>query len=263
MPRPVGSPGATTESRMSSGSLYDSIGVGYERHRRGDRRLAARVIRALGDARSVVNVGAGTGSYEPADRRVTAVEPSREMIRRRPSGAAPVVCARADALPFADAAFDAGLAILTVHHWANRERGLSELARVSRDRVTLLTWDPSHAGFWLVQEYFPEILDHDRIIFPDLEELRSIGAAVEVEVVPIPHDCTDGFLGAYWRRPESYLDTGVRGAISTFSKIANVQQGLQRLRSDLDGGRWSEKYGALNELQELDLGYRLVIAELR
>ena len=164
------------------------------------------IIDALGPAASVVNVGAGAGSYEPADRRVVAVEPSREMIRQRPAGAAPVVQASATALPFAAGAFDAALAVLTVHHWPDRARGLAELRRVARDRVVILTWEPDAARFWLVEDYFPELVAIDRAIFPTRDELeRSLGP-VELRPLPIPHDCVDGFLGAYWRRPHAYLD---------------------------------------------------------
>ncbi len=135
--------------------LYDAIGVGYERYRRPDPRIAAAITDALGTADSVLNVGAGAGSYEPRDRAVVAVEPSRAMIRQRPAGSAPVVQASATHLPFADTAFAASLAVLTLHHWPDRSRGLAELSRVSRQRVVILTWDPAFAGFWLVDDYFP------------------------------------------------------------------------------------------------------------
>jgi SAM-dependent methyltransferase len=240
--------------------LYDTIGVGYRALRRPDPRIAAAIGAALGPAASVVNVGAGAGSYEPADRAVVAVEPSREMIRQRPAGAAPVIQASATALPFRAASFDAALAVLTVHHWPDRARGLVELRRVARDRVVILTWAPDAAGFWLVEDYFPTLVAVDRRIFPSEAELRSALGPVELRPLPIPHDCLDGFLGAYWRRPHAYLDPAVRGAISTFSKIGDVEPGLARLRSDLDDGTWARRHGGLLERAELDLGYRLVIA---
>ena len=240
--------------------LYDDIGRDYRAHRRPDPRLAAAVTRALGDAATVVNVGAGAGSYEPADRRVVAVEPSAAMIAQRPAGSAPVVQASATDLPFRDAGFAAALAVLTVHHWPDRARGLAELARVARERVVLLTWDPAKPEFWLVDEYFPEVWVIDRPIFPTLEDLQCVLGPIEIRAVPIPADCTDGFLGAYWRRPEAYLDPGVRGAISTFTKLPDVEPGLARLRADLADGTWLQRHADLLDRSEIDLGYRLVIA---
>jgi SAM-dependent methyltransferase len=238
-------------------ALYDTIGRGYRDHRRPDTRLAAAITTALAGAGSVVNVGAGAGSYEPADRPVVAVEPSAVMIRQRPPGV-PVVQGSASGLPFRDDAFGAALAVLTVHHWPERARGLAEMARVAR-RVVILTWDPAFSGFWLVDDYFPELLALDRRIFPTLAELRDALGAIEVQPLPVPHDCTDGFLGAYWRRPAAYLDAGVRGAISTFTKLADVTGGLARLQADLADGAWVRRHGHLLGRAELDLGYRLVI----
>jgi SAM-dependent methyltransferase len=241
------------------GALYDRIGVGYAKLRRPDPRLAARIAAALGTCERVLNVGAGAGSYEPADRYVVAVEPSAEMIRQRAPEAATVVQAAAERLPFRDRSFDAALAILTVHHWPQRAKGLAEMRRVARERVVILTWDADHHGFWLVQQYFPEILASDRHAFPTLREIESaIGPAV-ASVVPIPADCIDGFLGAYWRRPERYLDARVRAAISTFSKF-DASAGLARLRRDLEDGAWLATHGALRDLTELDVGYRLIVA---
>ncbi|HEX5046393.1 MAG TPA: class I SAM-dependent methyltransferase [Gammaproteobacteria bacterium] len=247
---------------MSKGAhqaLYDRIGVGYAALRRPDARLAARIDAALGECRSVLNVGAGAGSYEPADRLVVAVEPSAEMIRQRPGGAAPVVQASANELPFRDRSFDAALAILTVHHWPRRDRGLAEMRRVARERVVIFTWDPAHAGFWLLREYFPEVLELDRPAFPSLREIEmTIGPAI-VHPVPVPADCSDGFLGAYWQRPALYLDRHVRDAISVFSKF-DSSAGLARLRRDLRDGTWLARHAALHGLRELDVGYRLIVA---
>jgi SAM-dependent methyltransferase len=240
--------------------LYDAIGLGYGHYRRPDRRIATAILDALGDAATVVNVGAGAGSYEPVDRSVVAVEPSFAMIRQRPAGSAPVVQASAMHLPFRDAAFAAALAVLTVHHWADRVRGLAELARVVQHRVVILTWDPATSGFWLVEDYFPAIAEIDRQILPPMEELRQTLGTIEVRPLPVPYDCTDGFLGAYWRRPHAYLDPGVRGAISTFAKIGNGESGLTHLSADLADGTWEHRYGHLLRRSELDLGYRLVIA---
>lgn len=240
--------------------LYDAIGIGYEHYRRPDRRIATAVVDALGDAATVVNVGAGAGSYEPADRSVVAVEPSFAMIRQRPAGSAPVVQASATHLPFRDAVFAAALAVLTVHHWADRVRGLTELARVAQHRLVIVTWDPATSGFWLVEDYFPTIVEIDRQLFPPMEEFHQALGTIEVRPLPVPYDCTDGFLGAYWQRPHAYLDPGVRGAISTFAKISDVESGLRRLRGDLVDGTWERRYGHLMRQSELDLGYRLVIA---
>ena len=240
--------------------IYDRIGAGYGRARRADPGIASKIVDALGEAHTVVNVGAGTGSYEPADRPVVAVEPSRTMIDQRQKGSAPIVQASAMELPFRDGAFSAALALLTVHHWPDRKRGLAELARVAREKVVLLTWDPESAGFWLVQDYVPDVLAIDRRIFPSIDELRSVLGPIEVVEVPIPHDCRDGFLGAYWRRPHAYLDPEIRSGISTFARASGVEEGLARLRADLENGSWERRYGELPERAELDIGYRLVIS---
>lgn len=241
-------------------ALYDRIGTTYSEHRRPDPRIAARIRAALGPARTVLNVGAGTGSYEPRDRSVVAVEPSAEMIRQRPPTAAPAVRASAEALPFRERAFDAALAVLTIHHWPDWRAGLRRMQRIARERVVLLTWDPAHPGFWLVQEYFPEILAADLRIFPSLAGLREVLGPLEVHPVPVPADCEDGFLGAYWRRPERYLDAGVRSAISTFAALPEPDTGLARLRRDLADGSWERRHGSLRAAAELDVGYRLVRA---
>lgn len=244
----------------SDRQLYDQIGKRYRWFRHPDARLNARIQKALRDAQSVVNVGAGTGSYEPRDRPVTAVEPSLTMISQRPEHAAPVVRAAAQRLPFADASFDAALAILTLHHWDDLPQGLAEMRRVSRELIVIATWDPQAAGFWLVDDYFPEILEIDRCIFPQIQALREHLGKIEVSPLPIPYDCTDGFLGAYWRRPYAYFDPEVRGAISTFSQISNLEAGLSCLRQDLESGLWFRRYGHLIRETQLDLGYRLVVA---
>ena len=242
--------------------LYDEIGIDYQQRRRPDPRLAAAISRALNRTETVVNVGAGAGSYEPVDRAVIAVEPAMTMIRQRRAGTAPVVQASATELPFRDDGFAAALAILTVHHWPDRARGLDELARVARRRVVVVTWDPSSSGFWLVDDYFPAIVELDRRIFPTIEDFERAFGRIEVHPFPIPHDCVDGFLGAYWRRPHAYLDAGVRSAISTFAKAQTheLESGLERLRRDLADGTWERRHGGLLALSELDLGYRIVIA---
>jgi len=239
--------------------LHDSIGGNYRQYRRPDPRIAAAITQALGSARSVLNVGAGTGSYEPSDRRVVAVEPSSTMIRQRPAGSAAVVQASAGELPFQDGAFTAALGILTVHYWPDRPRGLAEVKRVAAERVVLLVRDPDHLGFWLVDDYVPQIAEVDRRNLPSMQELRDCLGAVDVVPLAVPHDCTDGFLGAYWRRPSAYLDPGVRGGLSMFSEIAHIEGSLERLRRDLEDGTWERRYRNLLERDELDVGYRLVV----
>ncbi len=239
--------------------LYDTIGRTYGQLRRPEPRFEREILRALGDSASVVNVGAGSGSYEPSDRRVIAVEPSLTMIRQRAAAAPPVVRGVAGALPFRDESFDAALAVLTIHHWPDRALGLAELRRAARRRVVILTHDPSLANFWLY-EYFPEIPDIDSRSMPTLSQLsRELGRVTVVDL-PVPHDCSDGFLGAYWRRPEAYLSERARSAISMFSKLENVEERVARLRADLASGEWRRRHGALLERESLDVGYRLVIA---
>ena len=240
-------------------ALYDAIGVGYAGRRQPDPRIAAPIVRALGDARSVLNVGAGTGSYEPHDRRVVAAEPSRVMIAQRSPESAPAVQASATALPFCDASFDASLAVLTLHHWPDAGRGLDELRRTARGPVVILTFDTSVGGFWLT-DYFPKILELDATTMPAISTIEHHLGGARVIDVPVPHDCHDGFLGAYWRRPHAYLDDDARAAISVFSRIGDLEPGLARLRSDIDSGEWRRRYGALIDRESLDLGYRLVVA---
>jgi SAM-dependent methyltransferase len=244
--------------------IYDRIGLAYTSTRRPDPRIAAAVGAAIGDARTLVNVGAGAGAYEPHDRRVVAVEPSSAMIGQRAAGAAPCIQAVAEHLPFRDRAFDTSLAILTLHHWADRTAGLAELRRVARRRVVLLTWDAAACGdFWLTTEYFPEILALDLPRFPSLVSIEQSLGRVRTTPVLVPHDCRDGFLGAFWRRPEAYLDPDVRGAMSGFALLdpEHVRRGVARLSDDLASGRWEARYGALRQRESLDLGYRLIVAD--
>lgn len=247
---------------MSSGQLYDSIGTTYTVTRRTEPRIAARIWAALGDARTVLNVGAGTGSYEPPDRDVIAVEPSAVMRSQRPADAAPCVAASAEELPFEDHAFDAAMAVATVHHWQDPIAGLREMRRVAR-RVVVFTHDSSLAGwlhrFWLTRDYLPEVAD---LVAgrPSLTELAdSIGA--RVEPVLIPWDCADGFFEAYWRRPDAYLDESVRRGVSVWGKVGTVaeQRAVSRLGDDLASGRWAERNRDLIDLDAAELGLRLLI----
>jgi len=244
--------------------VYDDIGRGYLATRRPDPRIARVIRAALGDARSVVNVGAGAGSYEPPDLSVLAIEPSREMLRQRPAGAARALQAVAEALPLRDATVDAALAVLTLHHWHDPARGLAEMSRVSRRRVVVVTWDPAaKRQFWLTSHYFPEIVELDLPRFPAIETFSRRLPNVQVEPLPIPRDCVDGFLGAFWCRPEAYLSPAVRQAISGFALLAPgvADAGLARLAADLESGRWDARFGALTRAPSADLGYRVVTAE--
>lgn len=239
-------------------AVYDTIGKGYSSLRQPDRRLAAQIRAALGEVKSVVNVGAGTGSYEPQDCAVTAVEPSAEMIRQRPFDAAPAVQAEAGDLPFCDNAFDAGLAILTVHHWPDKAQGLSELRRVVSGRIVIVTFDPSHEGNWL-DEYLPSLRKLDAEQMPAMESYAATLGPVDIRPLLVPHDCADGFLYAYWRRPEAYLDPAIRAGSSSFHKLTDLAEGLSRLECDLADGTWHSRHAALLDREEMDLGYRLVI----
>jgi SAM-dependent methyltransferase len=246
---------------MTSEPLYDEIGRTYAGRRRTDPRIAAQILAALGDARRVVNVGAGSGSYEPADREVVAVEPSPVMISQRAEDAAPAARAVAEALPVPDGRFDAALALLTVHHWHDPLGGLAELQRVA-GRQVVFTWDPSVLNtFWFIRDYHPDP-DHVDEYFFTFEATREALAPCRAEVVPVPHDCHDGFFAAYWRRPEAYLDPDVRASISGFhlEDPQVIENALRRLRADLDSGEWARRNADLLDRDELDLGYRLVIA---
>ena len=243
--------------------LYQSIGNKYSTVRRPDPRIQRLIDTALGDAQSVVNVGAGTGNYEPADRPVVAVEPSLAMISQRKPGAAPVIRAEAEALPFGDQAFSAGMAILTLHHWTDLAVGLSELRRVASRQVILLFEPWVSWQFWLV-EYFPECMSlPSEKRAPNIEDLEMHLDVRSVVPVPVPADCVDGFAGAYWCRPESYLDPAVRAGISSLVQLPSevAERCVQRLREDLASGEWDARYGFLRGLPELDLGYRLLIAQ--
>jgi SAM-dependent methyltransferase len=245
---------------------YDRIGGTYARTRRPDPRIAAQIDAALGDARTVVNVGAGTGAYEPAGRDVTAVEPSAVMLAQRPPGAAPAVQASAEALPFGDGAFDAAMAVLTIHHWSDWRTGIAELRRVARGRIVVLTFDAGWIDrYWLVRDYLPAIaaLDHGR--FAPLADVAEALGGAEAIPVPIPHDCTDGFLCAAWRRPEAYLDAAYRANISPFAILGPdaVAEGIARLARDLADGTWAARNADLLARDEADFGYRLLVATVR
>lgn len=245
-------------------SSYDRIGRTYAQTRRPDPRIARQISEALGDARSVVNVGAGTGAYEPRDRDVVAVEPSSVMLRQRPLDAAPAVQGSAEDIPFADGAFDAALAVLTMHHWSDWRKGVAEMRRVARRRIVMLTFDPAYiADYWLVRDYLPEIAVRDEQRFPPLATVaEALGDAREVPV-PIADDCSDGFLCATWKRPLAYLDETARANISAFDQLdpGTLGAALARLERDVADGTWAARNADLLARDEADFGYRLLVAE--
>ena len=242
-------------------SRYETIGAGYARRRQTEPRIAARIEAALGDARSVLNVGAGAGSYEPADREVIALEPSLTMIRQRRAESAPVVRGAAEYLPFGDDAFDAAMGVLTLHHWVDWRAGVAEMRRVAHRRV-LLAYEPAVSmEFWLLTEYFPALRDLE-VSRPAIGDVAEAMGADRIEPILVPHDCIDGFLGANWRRPEAYLDPAIRAANSSFGLVApsELDEGMARLTSDVASGAWHRQHADLLELDEADLGYRLLLS---
>jgi SAM-dependent methyltransferase len=241
--------------------LYDTIGTTYSMTRRTEPRIAAQVWAALGDARTVLNVGAGTGSYEPPDREVTAVEPSAVMRAQRPAGAAPCVAASAESLPFEDQSFDAAMAFATVHHWQDPIAGLLEMRRVAR-RVVVFTCETTDRSwrrrFWLTRDYLPEVAASRVGLASRLA--RTIGA--RIEPVLVPWDCVDGFFEAYWRRPEAYLEESIRRGISVWASVGPEaeRRAVRSLGEDLASGRWAERNRELVDLETAELGLRLLIA---
>ena len=241
--------------------VYDRIGATYASTRTADPRIAAALMRALGGARTVVNVGAGAGSYEPAGRMVTAVEPSVTMIAHRRGASARVVRAYAEELPFSSATFDAAMAVLSDHHWHDRAAGLRELRRVAR-RAVVFTFDPAVASEgWIVRDYLHEFTHLAKGGMAIGEIAHHLGGAT-ITPVPIPHDCVDGFFHAFWRRPEAYLDPRIRAGISVFAFLdpGATREALRRLGEDLQSGRWYQRNRAILQRAELDLGYRLLVA---
>ena len=239
---------------------YDQLAEQYRIYRKPDPRIAEQIQFHIQGARRLLNVGAGLGSYEPEDCEVVAIEPSHEMIAKRKESKAKLIQGVAEDLPFGDHEFDVSMGILTLHHWSDILLGLKEMLRVSKDKIVLFTWSGYGSNFWL-EDYIPEIIGVDENLFPTLEELDQILGGISVETINIPCDCTDGFMCAYWRRPEAYLDPKVRKAISTFSRIPDIQDRLNRLQDDVTSGAWSEKYSHLLEKESLDLGYRLVVCK--
>ena len=244
---------------------YDAIGHGYARTRREDPRLRASIHAALGDARTVVNVGAGAGSYEPLDRHVVAIEPSDVMAAQRSAAHAPAIRASAGELPLRDRSVDAAMAVLTIHHWDDDlERGVRELRRVARGPVVIVTYDADISGeMWLMRDYLPEVAALDRAIFPGIDRVREwLGGDVRVDSLPIPRDCEDWMLGAFWAHPERVLDAGARAATSGFARMSAevVDRVVAAVARDLASGDWDARHGELRSRDALDVGLRLVVA---
>jgi SAM-dependent methyltransferase len=242
---------------------YEQHGRTYAHHRRTDPRIAARIHAALGEAETVLNAGAGAGSYEPDDRWVLAVEPSATMRAQRPRGAAPAIDARAEALPFDDDAVGAAMACVTIHHWEPVEAGLAELRRVARGPVVIFTFDLDGLPAWQ-QEHLAEGLEIERPRFPSLDAVaRALGGRTRVERIPTPGDCTDGFFEAFWKRPERLLDPEVRAAQSMWALLPPGAEDriVKGLAASLESGKWDAEHGHLRDLDELDGALRLVISE--
>ena len=247
---------------------YDVIGAEYSRTRREDPRLAALIHAALGKARTIVNVGAGTGSYEPRDRYVLAIEPSAVMSAQRDPGLPPAITAGAHHLPLQERSVDAAMAILTIHHWdEDQELGVRELRRVARGPVVILTFDPEvSARMWLMADYLPEVAELDRRIFPTPDTLaRWLDADVSVREVPITRDTPDWTLGSFWAHPERVLDATARNSTSGFARMPAdvVDRVVGAVERDLQDGTWDERHGHLRQLAEYDAGMRLLVSKGR
>jgi ubiquinone/menaquinone biosynthesis C-methylase UbiE len=244
---------------------YNRMGLDYSDHRQADPRIEAAIWAALGDARSIVNVGAGTGSYEPSNREVVAVEPSPVMIAQRPPTAAAALEGVAESLPLDDKSVDAAMGVLTIHHWRDLDAGLAEMRRVARRRIVLLTIDAEkNSGIWTLSEYFPEAMALERELMPSLESLESRLPRATFEVVPAPSRCQDEFTSALWDRPELFLDPDLLRSSSLWHRLSptTIERGRERLRADLASGAWDARHGRLRTLPELDIGLRLVCEEL-
>jgi SAM-dependent methyltransferase len=241
---------------------YETHGTGYAVQRRTDPRIAALVHAAFGDARTVLNVGAGAGSYEPDDRYVVAVEPSAAMRAQRPPTAVPALDATAEALPFDDDTFDAALASVTVHQWSDAAQGLAELRRVARGPVVVLTFDGDALDTHWLADYAPELIAAERRRYPPIADIAAaIGRATDVLPVPVPHDCVDGFTEAYYARPEMFLRPEVRAAQSAWGFIdaEATARAVDRLRDDLASGAWDARYGRFRTQPEFVGSLRLIV----
>jgi len=262
----IGKPGAAANRIARNNAvmaLYDTLGLGYRRTRQPDPRIAAQIEAAIGTSMTVANVGAGAGSYEPA-ATIVAIEPSSTMLAQRPPTAAAAVQAVAERLPLQDGSVDVAMAVLTVHHWTDLPAGITEMRRVARRRLVVLTWDqPTFRDFWLAN-YLPDAIAMEDSRAVPIETLTGLMGATEVTEVPVPHDCLDGFAAAFWRRPEAYLNPEVRAGISMFTQSdpQAVRRGIDALAGDLADGTWHRRHRDLLERDSYDAGYRLLTADL-
>ncbi len=243
--------------------IYDDIGVNYSVTRQTDPKIAVQLYAELEGATRIVNIGAGTGSYEPEGVDLVAVEPSAEMISQRKAGAYPVEKAFAEKLPFDDSSFSHAMTVLSMHHWTDKSGAFREINRVATEKFVAITWDPNSEPFWLTRDYFPEIHEMDRAIFPEMEMFHDYFDEVKVSKLQIPSDCQDGFFAAFWKRPAAYLKPEVRQATSPFSKVTNLAEGIQKLKADLASGAWVQKNEDILSLSSFDAGYRLITAKVR
>jgi len=253
-----------SEQPATGAPRYDAIGVGYAVTRREDPGFREQIHAALGDARTVVNVGAGTGSYEPSDRHVIAIEPSDVMAAQRSLERPPALRSGAARLPLRDASVDAAMAVLTIHHWDHeRQQGVTELRRVTRGPIVIVTYDPEVSGqMWLMAEYLPEVAALDREIFPSIDVVAQwLGGTTVVQPMPIPCDTPDWMLGSFWAHPERVLEPTARAATSGFARMdpVLVDRVVTDVSRDLQSGEWDKRFGHLRQLSEHDVGLRLLI----
>ncbi|GAB5399496.1 MAG: class I SAM-dependent methyltransferase [Aureisphaera sp.] len=244
-------------------ATYNEIGINYSSTRRTDNRIAEQIHSKLKRGKRILNIGAGTGSYEPENMELIAVEPSEEMISQRKQGSHKAVQAFAEELPFKDQSFTHAMTILSMHHWENKALAFKEIKRTVSDLFVAVTWNPNSEPFWLTRDYFPEIYKMDQGIFPSLDELSNHFENLEVSPLLIPEDCQDGFLAAFWKRPEAYLNAQVRQSISTFAKLEDYSLGLKQLKNDLENGTWEERNQDILHYKTLDAGYVIVTATLK
>ena len=244
-------------------AIYDDIGVNYSVTRCTDPKIAQQLYSKLQGATRIINIGAGTGSYEPEDIELIAVEPSLKMISQRKNGSHRVEKAFAEKLPFENDSFSHAMTVNSMHHWENRALAFGEINRVTTDKFVAISWDPESDPFWLTRDYFPEIYAMDKGIFPEMEELNEFFSEVVITPLKIPADCKDGLLAAFWKRPEAYLSEKVRQSTSPFSKIKYLAEGLKKLEHDIASGAWAENNHALLNSTSLDVGYRLISARVK
>ncbi|MEM7551506.1 MAG: class I SAM-dependent methyltransferase [Bacteroidota bacterium] len=243
--------------------IYDQIGINYSGNRCTDPKIAEQLFSKLKGAKRIVNIGAGTGSYEPESVEVVAVEPSSEMIAQRKMDSYPSVQAYAEKLPFEDHSFSHAMTVLSMHHWENRAQAFREINRVITEKFIALTWNPASDPFWLTRDYFPEIYEMDLNIFPKMEEFTKHFNEVEVSSLMVPDDCKDGFLSTFWKRPQAYLDEQVRQSMSAFAKIGDYSDRLEKLKIDLQSGTWKERNQNILDKTALDMGYVIVSAKVK